>query len=164
MAEETLEQNKHEKPISFLAKSLLTGFVGGVLWSLIGSIAAYFNFTSVSPASFILRSWLQNDWTDGWLGEVVSIIIIGLLSILVAILYYGLLKKMNGLWPSALFGIALWFLVYYVMEPIFPNVKHMTDLDSDTIVTTICLFVLYGIFIGYSISYEYQDQHKAKNV
>lgn len=162
MGNQELEQNKREKPIPLLSKALLTGFVGGVFWSIVGALAAYFNFTSVSPASFILRSWLQTEWSDGWLGQLVSIIAIGILSVLMALVYYGVMKKSEGIWPSAIFGIALWFIVYYLLQPIFPNVSHMTDLDSTTIVTTVCLFLLYGIFVGYSISYEYLEQAKSQ--
>ncbi|WP_138415839.1 YqhR family membrane protein [Aquibacillus sediminis] len=163
MSEANLEQNQHVKPISFLGKALLTGFIGGVLWSCIGGIAAYFNFTSVSPASFILRSWLQTEWSDGILGQVISILAIGLLSILIALFYYGVMRKVEGIWPSALFGVALWFIVYYLLQPMFPNVPQMTDLDSNTVITTICLFILYGVFIGYSIAYEYKDLVKAED-
>ncbi|WP_186575816.1 YqhR family membrane protein [Aquibacillus kalidii] len=159
-----LEQNKQQKPVSLLSKALITGFIGGVFWSFIGAIASYFNFTSVSPASFILRFWLHTGWSDGWLGQLVSIVIIGVLSTILALVYYVLLKNTQGIWPSALFGVALWFVVFYLLQPIFPNVEHMTKLTSDTIVTTFCLYLLYGIFIGYSISYEYQSNLISENV
>lgn len=163
MEKEKLEQNQEENPRTIFQKALLTGFVGGVLWSLFGAIAYYFNFTTVSPATFILRSWLQTGWTDGWLGELVGIIVIGLLSIVTALVYYYLFKKMRGMWPSAAFGIALWFLVFYLLQPVIPNLPHMTELDSDTVVTTLCLFLLYGTFIGYSISYEYHDLNRTSD-
>ncbi|MBM7569692.1 YqhR family membrane protein [Aquibacillus albus] len=161
--EKQLEQNKREKPISVFASALLTGFIGGVIWSFFGVVAAYFNFSSVSPASFVFRSWLQTNWSDGWLGQLLSILVIGLLSILVALAYYLLFKQLKGIWTSIMFGIALWFVVFYLLQPIFPNINHMTKLDSNTIVTTLCLFGLYGAFIGYSISYEYQDSVSKEN-
>ncbi|MCT2537532.1 YqhR family membrane protein [Aquibacillus koreensis] len=164
MENEMLEQNKQEKPVSLLTKALLTGFVGGVLWSMLGALAAYFNFTSVSPASFILRSWLQTGWSDSWLGQLISIFVIGVISVLLAIVYYGLFRKMKSIWPSAIFGVGLWFIVYFLLQPIFPNVPQMAELSMDTVVTTICLFLLYGIFVGYSISYDYLDSVTKKNV
>ncbi|SDK55508.1 YqhR family membrane protein [Sediminibacillus albus] len=169
MENKKLEQNKQEKAVPFFRKALYTGFVGGVLWSIIGFIAAFLNFTAFTPATFLLRSWLTAAWTDRWMGELLSILMIGLLSIGTAAVYYFLLKKVEGIWPSALFGIALWFLVFYLLQPVFPNVPHMTRLDSNTVVTTICLFLLYGTFIGYSISYNYEDgqrgdgNHYSKN-
>lgn len=157
MENKQLEQNKREKPKSLLTKSLLTGFVGGVLWSLLGAIAAYFNFTTVSPATFVLHWWLDTSWSDGWGGEAISILVIGIISILVAMVYYFLFRKMENIWQSAMFGVALWFVVFYLLNPLFHNVESMTELSSNTIVTTICLYLLYGTFIGYSISYEYND-------
>ncbi len=158
---EKLEQNKQEKAVSFFRKALFTGFFGGVFWSFIGFVASFFNFTAYSPATFILRSWLTTAWTDGWLGELISIFVIGLLSMGTAAIFYFFMKTVEGIWPSAIFGIALWFLVFYLLHPIFPTVPQMTRLDSDTVVTTICLFLLYGTFIGYSISYNYQDAQRA---
>lgn len=163
-ANQQLEQNKREQPVSIIAKSVTIGFFGGILWSLIGWIASYFHFTSVSPASFLIRSWLHTEWTEYWLAELISIIGVGILSIAVALIYYFSLKKIRGLWPSIVFGLALWGIVFYVLLPIFPNVKPVQQLDSDTIVTTICLYLLYGIFIGYSISYEYLDTVTKKNI
>ncbi|QDP40578.1 YqhR family membrane protein [Radiobacillus deserti] len=157
MENKKLEQNKREKPKSLLTKSLLIGFVGGILWSSLGAIASYFNFTTVSPATFILHSWLDTPWSKGWSGELIAIFAIGLISIAVAFVYYLLFKKMVNIWQSAMFGGALWFVVFYLLNPIFWNVDKMTELSSNTIVTTICLYLLYGTFIGYSISYEYND-------
>ncbi|WP_117169249.1 YqhR family membrane protein [Paraliobacillus sediminis] len=159
-----LEQDKREQPTSIITKSLMTGFIGGLFWGFMGWFASFFNFTSVSPATFMIRSWLNQDWTNGWLAELLAIILIGVLSLAVAIIYYLLLKKLRGLWPSAIFGVVLWGIVFYVLLPIFPNISALNQLSGDTIVTTICLFLLYGIFIGYSISYDYLDTVTKKNI
>lgn len=163
-AKKQLEQNKREKPASMLSRSLSTGFFGGIFWSFIAWVASYFHFTSVSPTTFIIRSWLKADWTNSWLADVLSILAVSVISLLVAMVYYVLLRKTRGLLPSILFGLALWGGLFYLLLPIFPNVKPLTQLDSDTIVTTICIFILYGIFIGYSISYEYLDSVSKKNI
>ncbi|CQR46800.1 hypothetical protein BN1058_01075 [Paraliobacillus sp. PM-2] len=163
-AKKQLEQNKREQPVSIMARTLTTGFFGGVFWSFIGWIASYFHFTSFSPATFLIRSWLDADWTNTWLANVLSILGMGIISLLVAIVYYLFLRKTRGLLPSFLFGLLLWGVVFYALLPIFPNIKPLPQLDSDTIVTTICLFLLYGIFIGYSISYDYLDRVTKKNI
>lgn len=161
-----LEQNKQEESMTLLGRSLLTGFIGGLFWSSLGVFLHLFNFTEISPSSFVLRSWVRAGWTDGWLGDVVSILIIGGLSVLVALIYYALLKKNRSILVGLLYGLVLWAIVYYVFQPMFPNIPNVTELDRNTIVTTICLFILYGIFIGYSISYDYHDtvikENKAK--
>nr|WP_156290871.1 YqhR family membrane protein [Oceanobacillus salinisoli] len=153
-----LEQNKHsENTMSLLGRSLLTGFIGGVFWGGIAVFLYYFNFTEVSPKSFVLRSWLRTEWTDRWLGDLVSVFLVGLLSIITALIYYGLFKKINSMWMGVLYGIILWGIVFYLLQPIFTNVPNLFEQKANTIVTNICLFILYGTFIGYSISYDYHD-------
>lgn len=36
---------------------------------------------------------------------------------------------------------------------IAPAIKSALHLPKETIVTTICIFILYGVFIAYSVSY-----------
>lgn len=156
--EKQLEQNKRtDSASSLLARSLLTGFIGGIFWSTIAVFLYYFNFMEVSPKSFVLRSWIKMEWTDGWLGDLVSVILIGLLSIITAFIYYVMLKKVQTMWISVLYGIVLWAIVFYILQPMFPNVSSLSNLQSDTIITTLCIYILYGTFIGYSISYDYHD-------
>lgn len=155
--EKKLEQDRQEASHTLFARSLLTGFIGGLIWSLFGLFMAYFNFTKVGPTSFMLRSWLDAKWTDEWLGDVIAIGMIGVLSIVVALIYYGLLKKLSSMWVGTIFGMVLWGIVFFLLEPIFPNIPPLEELGKNTIVSSLCLFILYGTFIGYSISYDYRD-------
>ncbi|HLR62430.1 MAG TPA: YqhR family membrane protein [Lentibacillus sp.] len=155
--DQRLEQNKQEEPVSILSRSLLTGFIGGLLGGFFGVVLYYFNFSEVAPKSYLLRSWLTASWIDGWLGTVLSILMIGVISLLTAFIYFILFKKVNSLWMGVAYGIVLWFVVFYIIQPIFPNIPPLGDLNANTIVSTICLYILYGTFIGYSISYDYTD-------
>lgn len=89
------------------------------------------------------------------MGQILSILVISLLSIGIACLYYLLLKKYDGVMPGIIVGIIIWFILFWLMEPIFPNIPEFYRLDGNTIVTTICLFILYSVFISYSISFAY---------
>lgn len=155
--DEQLEQNKREEPVSVLSRSLLTGFIGGLIGGFFGVVLYYFNFSEVAPKSYVLRSWLTAEWIDTWLGTVLSIVMIALLSLATAFSYFLLFKKINSLWMGAAYGVVLWFVVFYIIQPIFPNIPHLTDMNSDTRVSTLCLYLLYGTFIGYSISYDYNE-------
>ncbi|UOQ42549.1 YqhR family membrane protein [Halobacillus salinarum] len=164
MSDKTHEQNKKEPAQSVLSKSLLIGFVAGALWGAIGVLAYYFHFTQISAASFIFRSYFQTSWTGTWLGEVLAVIVVALLSIITAFIYYMCLKRKNGMWPGVFLAVTLFVLIFVILDPLFPAVPGIMDLSSDTLVTTGCLFLLYGVFIGYSISYEYnQFNHSANN-
>lgn len=155
--EKQLDQNKRESQMTLLSRCLITGFIGGIFWSLFGVIMYYFNFSEVGPRSFLLRSWLTAEWTSGWLGNLVSIVFAGVLSLIAALLYYVLLKKVNSMWMGFAFGVILWGIIFYLLQPIFSNIPSLVELNKNTIVSTICLFILYGTFVGYSISYDYHD-------
>ncbi|HHY73077.1 MAG TPA: hypothetical protein GX497_07610 [Bacillus bacterium] len=148
-----LEQNKEDEPLSHLSKVVIIGFIGGVFWSLIGYLAYYFNFTEMGP-SLILQPWAIGDWKYETTGHWIGIIVIGLLSIGVALVYNVFLKNTQKIWPSILFGVVLWLIVFYLLNPIFPKLESVREFRINTIITTICLYILYGVFVGYSISYD----------
>ncbi|WP_342665447.1 YqhR family membrane protein [Paucisalibacillus globulus] len=157
LEDKKLEQNKPEDTSTFLGRSLLTGFIGGILASILGFLMYYFNFMEVSAKSYLLRSWTTAGWTDTWLGELVTIMIVGILSIGVALVYYGVLKKINSIWTGMIYGLILWAIVFVVLQPIFSKIPNLVEMEIKTIVSALCLYILYGIFIGYSISFDYQE-------
>lgn len=159
MAEEQakLEQNQKEKPMSLITMTVITGLVGGILWSGIGYLTYLFHFTEIRPNA-VLEPWALGDWKNGWLGTVISILFLGLISIVVALIYYAVLKKFKHMYAGMAYGIILFLLVFLVLHPIFPSIEPIGELKRNTIITSICLYILYGTFIGYSISYEYEEQ------
>lgn len=150
------KKSNYPKPMSFLAMVFWTGLFGGLFWGTIGFIAYYFNFTEIRP-NVILEPWALGKWKNEWLGTVISIIFMGLLSVGAAFFYYAALKKFSGIWFGLGYGIVLFILVFFVLNPLFPSVKSFFDLSRDTIITTLCLYLIYGLFVGYSINYEYQN-------
>lgn len=63
------------------------------------------------------------------------------------------------MWMGIIYGGLLWLVTFFLIQPLFPYTKQIMELSLDTIISTICLFVLYGTFIGYSISYDYYDTY-----
>ncbi|MFP7493660.1 YqhR family membrane protein [Terribacillus saccharophilus] len=141
----------------FNRSAAVTGFVGGVLWSAIAWAAYFFQFTDLSVADFVLRSWVWMPWAETWVAELLSIILVGLLSIFIAFVYFLFMKKQKGILPSLLFGVVLWVLVQLVLAPIIHGVDSAFQADRNANITTMCLYLLYAVFIGYSISFEYQQ-------
>ncbi|RAK22346.1 membrane protein YqhR [Anoxybacillus vitaminiphilus] len=158
-----LEQNQKEKPMSLIMKVVVTGFFGGVFWSLLGYFAYTFHFTELSP-NMILLSWAAGDWKYGRLGNFLAIFLIGILSILAAFVYYAFFRKMEGIWTGLVYGLALWGIIFFVLNPLFPNLQPIAELNRDTIITTVCLYILYGVFIGYSISFESSEHERQKQL
>lgn len=154
MAEEKqLEQNQREKPMSFITMVIVTGLIGGIFWSGLGYLAYVFNLTEIRP-NVILEPWLIGTWKEGGLGTVISIVMIGIISIVVSFIYYAALRRFPSIWVGGVFGIVLFLLVFFVLNPIFPGINPFRELERNTIITSLCFYILYGVFVGYSISYE----------
>ncbi|WP_071461251.1 YqhR family membrane protein [Bacillus massilinigeriensis] len=158
-----LEQEQHEKPMSMVAMVAVTGLFGGLLWSSLAQFAHYLNFTDVR-VNVLLEPWAFGAWKKGWIGTVFSIIALGIISIGVAFVYYWTMRKVKSMWGGAIFGLLLFLLVFYVLNPVFPGIKPISDLSRNTLVTSVCFYLLYGVFVGYSISFEENElQYREKN-
>lgn len=155
------DQSKQEKPFSQKANVALIGFIGGLFWSAVGMLAYYFSFTEIGP-KVILSGWASNRWEDGVLGFAVTLVLCGLISILAAFVYYALLRKVSKLLICMLFGVGLWAIVHIALIPFFPSFMTVRDMNVDTLVTTLCLYILYGVFIGISISFDESERKRMK--
>lgn len=147
----------NKKLNTILPRSLFTGFIGGIIGSICGVVLYYFNFSEVAPRTFELRPWIGGEWTGRWIGDIISILIAGVLSMVPAFIYYGLFKKNKTVVFPAIFGAVLWVIIFLLLHLIFGDIPSATEMGMSTIVSTICLFILYGTFIGFSISYDYHD-------
>ncbi|MBB6448915.1 magnesium-transporting ATPase (P-type) [Geomicrobium halophilum] len=150
-------RHKEVKDWPYAVKTLVTGIVGGLFWSLIWYLAYFFNFTTVGPALFWM-AWSVGDWKEQPVGQWTAIGILSLVSIIITFLYRYILARVRGMWMGIFFGAILWFLIFFVANPFIIGLEPLFDMEGTTIVTTLCLFILYGLFIGYSISYEHELQ------
>lgn len=147
--------------MSFPVMVFWTGLFGGVFWGFVGWLAYYFSLTEIRP-NVIIEPWMKGNWKYGSIGTVISLILMGVISVGVAFIYFALLRKLNGVWFGIAYGLILFFLVFLLLNPFLP-IKPIMDLSRDTVITSICLYILYGMFIGYSINYEYQNKLAQKN-
>ncbi|MGE8204486.1 YqhR family membrane protein [Heyndrickxia sp. NPDC080065] len=141
---------------SFILLVILTGFIGGVIWSLLGYLFYYFNFSTIEP-NIILEPFTVGTWRDSWIGIILSILLYGILSIGAALVYYGLLKKVQTMWMGIGYGLIIFLIVFFILNPIFPSMKPFFRIDLNTIIASACVYALYGLFVGYSISYEHNE-------
>lgn len=160
MSDEQKKTN-YQGPMPFLVMVFWTGLFGGLFWGTLGYFAYFLNFSEISP-NVILEPWALGGWKNGWIGTIISIIIIGIFSVAAAFAYYVAFKKFKGIWFGLGFGLVLFLIVFFVLNPLFPGMKPFFDLSRDTIITSVCLYIVYGIFIGYSINYEYQNNKVQK--
>ena len=68
-------KTEYPKPMSIGTLVFWTGLFGGIFWSSMGFFAYSFDFIEFPP-NVILDSWALGDWKRGWIGTIISIIII----------------------------------------------------------------------------------------
>ena len=138
-------------------KIVSIGFFGGIFWSTVLLVLSYFDFTQIGP-NFVLERIKLGKWANGYVENLISIVGIGIISIIIAFVFYFIGRKFNGVLPGIFFGLLLWVIVFILLGKIAFDLKAIKDYSSDTTVTTICLFILYGTFIAYSVSFAFQEQ------
>ncbi|NGP43592.1 hypothetical protein G4V62_00925 [Bacillaceae bacterium SIJ1] len=157
MAEDKLQE---QTPLAqYMIRIVSIGWYGGLLFSIVGWIASLLSFSTYGPQSF-LEEATGYGFGATWLGVLTTLVGLSLLSIVIAFIYHALLRKRKGLLSGGLFGIAIWLILYGVLSPLLPGVPLLQEMNVDSLVTTGCLFLVYGVFVGYSISYEYDEYQK----
>ncbi|MBO1579065.1 YqhR family membrane protein [Bacillus sp. XF8] len=138
---------------SGINKFVQIGLFGGFFWGSIWYFLHIFSFTEVGP-NYLLLPFALGNWKEGVWGNVLGVVCVGLLSVLVAFLYKALFKRFEGVLPGILYGLFWWTILFFGLGSIAPVIKNALHLPKETIVTTICIFILYGVFITYSVSFE----------
>lgn len=152
---------ERETPNLILGRVVSTGFIGGAGLSFIGYLFYLFHFSEVSP-NMLLQPIVLGDWKNRMFGTFISIILIGILAIGAALLYYAILRRIKGMWAGLIFGIVLWLIVFFLFNPMFPGLASINELKSETLISSFCLYLLFGLFVGYSISFDYNELNSEK--
>ncbi len=152
---EDKENEKQDSAIKSNGRVAAIGIWGGLIWGIMGFIAYYLNFSTYGPA-LILAPWALGKWKTGLYGQIIGVIAIAILSIFIAFIYKWTLAKIKNIWISVGYGIALWVIVFYIIQPWIPGLQPVFRIGANTISTSISLYILYGLFIGYSISFDLQ--------
>ncbi|GIO11827.1 hypothetical protein J19TS2_13820 [Cohnella xylanilytica] len=139
------------------AYSAIVGFFAGVFLGFIRWFATGINFTKIPQAfladPFVRRSALGSaGWQ--WIGLALFIA----MSVVASLIYWLALGRLRGPWPGLFFGAAWWALLLFVVGPPTGAVEAPRLLGWNSIVTELCLYLIWGMFIGYSIAFEYHDE------
>lgn len=139
--------------------SLEIGFFAGLIWGAIKGFFYFLRFTTVIPGylvePFFKRSFLysQPGYYVGWLSFIVF-------SILATLIYTLLFRKLKGPGPGILYGIVWWGLIFGILGPAFGMTRPLLELSKDTLISEFCLYLLWGLFIGYTTAEEYTDERE----
>lgn len=128
--------------------AIFLGVIGALFWSGIGYLAFWLNFSELSPSHFG-KPFLNPNYLYKWEGILISLLIAVVLSVLFSLMYAYTLAHLYTPWIGVILGGCLWFLFL-----------GWNKLDVNTFFTTLCLFLLYGVFIGFSLSAEFSNPEK----
>ncbi len=154
-------ENKNTKQKGYIYS---IGFFGGLFASLTAYIAHIINFVPFGPGMIwqLWPTYEQTAWMRRYPGHLLSIVLISLLSVFIAWLYYALFRKKQNVWFGIWFGIALWVLLFIGLHSLIPGVKSVHELGWNTNIVFLSIFALYGLFVGYSIYYESELHEKGR--
>lgn len=139
------------------AYCLQIGFFAGLIWGAVRWLAAAMHFTKV-PAAFLLDPWVPRVKLLHWYWQTASFALFIAMSIVAAFVYGLLLKPLRGPIPGLLFGLVWWSVFYLGAGPLVGAVPPIHTIGWNSIVTDLCLFAVWGLFIGFSIAFEFHDE------
>ncbi|WP_036708846.1 YqhR family membrane protein [Paenibacillus pinihumi] len=136
---------------------LNTGFFAGLIWGLFHWLLYSINFTRVLPG-FLLDSFMQRSFLLSYWGVAAGIGAYIVFSILATYLYMLTLGQYRGPWPGLFYGMFWWAVIFLGIGPFWGMVLPFNKLGWDSITTEFCIFLIWGIFIGYTIAFEFHDE------
>jgi len=152
-----MNTNKAEEKVTnrwFFA--FYVGFFSGVIWGGVKIVQYYFKFTSI-VIGFLVEPFYKHVYLTQWQGTLIGWGSFILFSIMGSFIYAALFHKIKGTWLGMLYGAAWWCLLYLIIGPKTGMIKWIGHYSWDTIIADFCLFVLWGLFIGYTIAVEFTD-------
>ncbi|MBD8497750.1 YqhR family membrane protein [Paenibacillus arenosi] len=137
--------------------ALQLGFYAGLIWGGMRILSYELHFT-VNVPGFLLEPFLLNSFLQSQQGRFAGWGAFILFSILCSLLYTFTMRKRTGPWPGILYGILWWVLLFVAVGPALGLVLPVTQTSYNSITTELCIFLLWGLFIGYTAATEFNDE------
>jgi hypothetical protein len=154
------QQDKNPiKPTNIWTFALNTGFFAGLLWGGMRIAEYYFKFTKVHP-TFLIKPWSTPAFNQTTLGYMTGWAAFILFSVIAALIYTIVLRRLRGAWMGMLYGLVWWAILYFAVGPRMGMMKRLGKIEWNSLITDGCLFLLWGAFIGYTIAFEFTDEQE----
>ncbi|MDI4645342.1 YqhR family membrane protein [Cohnella hashimotonis] len=136
---------------------LTLGLFAGLIWGLLRWLTVAMNLTKV-PQAFLADPFIKRERLDTVAWHCVGLALFVVMSILAAYLYWLILGKLKGPWPGLLFGAAWWGLLFLWIGPMTGAVPAFKEIGLGSIFTECSIYLLWGLFIGYSFAFEFHKE------
>ncbi|ASA23145.1 YqhR family membrane protein [Paenibacillus donghaensis] len=138
--------------------ALELGYFAGLIWGGARWLMYALHFTKVVPG-MLLEPFFKHDFLLGAAGQIAGYLSFIVFSVVLSLLYVLTMRKLRGPWPGMIYGI-LWWLVIFLAFPQWFLLQRMFKLSWDSLISEFCVFLLWGLFIGYTAAIEYTDERK----
>ncbi|WP_230202520.1 YqhR family membrane protein [Paenibacillus ihumii] len=137
--------------------SLQLGFFAGLIWGGIKALMYYFRLSVILPG-YLAEPFFKTPFLKTQAGYYVGWLFFILFSIIAALLYTLLFRRLKGPYPGIIYGIVWWAVIFMVLGPMLGMTAKLSSLPADTVISEFCLYLLWGLFIGYTAAMEYTDE------
>ncbi|AZK47048.1 YqhR family membrane protein [Paenibacillus lentus] len=151
------DEEKEENGTNPWSFGLQLGFFAGLIWGGARALMYFFSFTVILPG-YLAEPFFKTRFLQTQGGYYVGWLFFILFSIIAALLYTLLFRRLKGPYPGILYGIIWWGIIFIVVGPMFGMMKPISELPSSTLISEFCLYLLWGLFIGYTAAMEYTDE------
>lgn len=156
------QKNKKQTFGKSVGRASVIGLFAGFYWGSIALICQLIHFSTVGP-SLVFSPFIPRRINQRILTQFIAIAVICLLSVIVALLFQFTLSRFKTIWTGLGYGAVLWGAVFIGFRYWLPGLPLFFRLGWNTFWTTFCLFLLYGLFIGYSIAFDLNEKPAAVN-
>ncbi|GIO38987.1 hypothetical protein J41TS12_38480 [Paenibacillus antibioticophila] len=150
-------KKRRNKRTNLWGFSIMIGFFAGLIWGAVKGLFYYLSFTTVLPG-FLVEPFFKHSFLNTQPGYYVGWLSFILFSILATLIYTLAFRKLRGPFPGLVYGIVWWMLIFVVFGPLTQITEPESQLSFDTLFSEFCLFLLWGLFIGYSAAEEFTDE------
>ncbi|MDR9852715.1 YqhR family membrane protein [Paenibacillus sp. VCA1] len=154
-----IRQKPQKGPTNPFAFSVELGFFAGFIWGAIHWLFHTLHFTKVIPG-FLGRPFFNDTFLKSGAGQLAGWLFFIALSVIASVIYGMLFRKLRGPWPGIVYGIVWWCVIFAAAGPALNMVTPLNRLGWNSITSEFCLFLLWGLFIGYTVAFEFTDERK----
>lgn len=153
--------NENRGDVSYLLpKALGTGLVGGLFWTVVWGIMSYFKLVEVKPFRIWEIIFHPVTFNHPWYFLLIGLALNMALSLLLAWIYYVCCKRVGHWIMGTIYGLLIWVVTYIAGPFLFSRESTLQTYTLETHIGLLCLLLLYGVFIGYSVSFDYEQARK----
>lgn len=137
--------------------SLQIGFFAGLIWGGVKGLFYYMSFTTVLPG-YLVEPFFKHQFLQTRPGYYLGWLFFTLFSIVAALIYTFAFRKMRGPIPGLVYGMIWWLIIFVALGPLFHMTEPLAKLPFNTQFSEFCIYLLWGLFIGYTTAEEYTDE------